>query len=377
MGAWGLCEVRLDSAPVTLLPLDAIDLDDLRIKAQIALLARAHGAARRAFELAVDYAKERHQFGQPIGKFQAVQHKLANCLIALEGVRLVLDHTARLHDSGDRDWRYFADCAVASVVARCGACRSRPSIVRDHRLCRRARGRATFQARAPRHDRAQRSGSGATAAGFDLLDHGGAPLPQFDLGPASNELREQVRRSFDRSGRETGRPDSTTAVLGGANSTPTSRAISVKTGWIGLGSAKEFGGRRVSTGTDRVHGDDGAGRGAADRHVDPGQRPDDVRHTGAAAKVSAEILLGEAMHGMGYGEPQAGSDLAALRTSAVQDDDHWVINGQEIWTTTWWAGACFSQPGPSGRQAAAHQHQHVHRPDECARHTDPASEHHV
>ena len=48
----------------------------------------AHYAARRAFELVTDYVKQRHQFGQPIGRFQAIQHKLANGLIALEGVRL-------------------------------------------------------------------------------------------------------------------------------------------------------------------------------------------------------------------------------------------------------------------------------------------------
>src|SRR5262249_6626220 len=112
MGAWGFYEVRLSSVPATLVPLDEGVLDDLLSKARLALTARAHGAARRAFELVTDYARDRHQFGQPIGKFQAIQHKLANGVIALEGVRLILDHATELHDLNDRDWRYFADCVV-------------------------------------------------------------------------------------------------------------------------------------------------------------------------------------------------------------------------------------------------------------------------
>jgi alkylation response protein AidB-like acyl-CoA dehydrogenase len=81
--------------------------------ARLACNSRALGAAQRAFDLAVDHAKVRKQFGQLIGQFQAVQHKLADCLINLDGARLALDVAATAYDNGNPDWRIFASSAVA------------------------------------------------------------------------------------------------------------------------------------------------------------------------------------------------------------------------------------------------------------------------
>ncbi len=62
--------------------------------------ARAVGLAQAAYEAAVNYARERVQFGRPIGKFQAIAFKLADMLTQIEAARLLVYRSAWLYDQG-------------------------------------------------------------------------------------------------------------------------------------------------------------------------------------------------------------------------------------------------------------------------------------
>ena len=69
------------------------------------------GAAARVLDLTVAYAKERVQFGRPIGSFQAVKHRCADMLVDVEGMRSAVYHAAWCVGAGDRDRSIAASTA--------------------------------------------------------------------------------------------------------------------------------------------------------------------------------------------------------------------------------------------------------------------------
>jgi alkylation response protein AidB-like acyl-CoA dehydrogenase len=67
---------------------------------RLALAAEAAGAMRAALDVTLAYVKRRRQFGRAIGSFQAVQHRLAECHVQIEGARwLVLEAAHRAADA--------------------------------------------------------------------------------------------------------------------------------------------------------------------------------------------------------------------------------------------------------------------------------------
>jgi alkylation response protein AidB-like acyl-CoA dehydrogenase len=67
---------------------------------RIGIAAQSLGMARSAFEVAVDYAKQRESFGTPIFNHQAVGFRLADCATQLEAARQLIWHAASLRDAG-------------------------------------------------------------------------------------------------------------------------------------------------------------------------------------------------------------------------------------------------------------------------------------
>jgi alkylation response protein AidB-like acyl-CoA dehydrogenase len=163
-------------------------------------------------------------------------------------------------------------------------------------------------------------------------------LPAHDMGPAADAFRKKIRdwlakhwtpekqaAHLRKPFNERGYDNEFSKLMG-------------RDGWIGVGWPKQFGGQGRSP-TEQIAFITEIANAGAPAHA----------HTTSETIVAQALFQhgtkeqqdewlpaikrGERLFALGYSESEAGSDLAALRTRAVRDSDHWVVNGQKLWST--------------------------------------------
>ncbi|AYJ48217.1 acyl-CoA dehydrogenase family protein [Rhodococcus sp. P1Y] len=107
-------------------------------------------------------------------------------------------------------------------------------------------------------------------------------------------------------------------------------------GWLALGWPTEFGGQARSAMDQLIFTDEAAIAGAPVPFLTINSVAPTIMAFGTEEQKSfflPRIAAGELHFAIGYSEPEAGTDLASLRTTAVHDGDDFVINGQKMWTS--------------------------------------------
>jgi 3-oxo-4-pregnene-20-carboxyl-CoA dehydrogenase beta subunit len=107
-------------------------------------------------------------------------------------------------------------------------------------------------------------------------------------------------------------------------------------GWMGVGWPTEYGGRGFGEVEQQIFANEAA-------RADIPLPSVTLQTVGPTLQVHGsqkqkdmflpKILAGEVHFAIGYSEPDAGTDLASLRTTAHREGDHYVVNGQKLWTT--------------------------------------------
>ncbi len=158
-----------------------------------------------------------------------------------------------------------------------------------------------------------------------------------DFTPEQKKLRQEIRDYY----RELFTPELRAAFdaeleqMGGPVFRELVRRMG-KDGWLGIGWPKEYGGQGASPIEQFIFWDE-TYRARAPLHIIPVNTigPTIMQFGSEEQKqmLLPGILSGELFFGVGYTEPNAGTDLASLQTRAVRDGDDWVINGQKVYTT--------------------------------------------
>ena len=301
----------------------------LRELAVAGLCVSAAGVVGGALDLTAGYVKDRRQFGRALAEFQAVAGQVADVYVAARTIRLAADNAL---------WRVAEGLPVADDLAVAAYWTCAEGLTALH-TCQHLHGgmgvdetyplAAYFSAMTDLVHAL--GGEGLT---LDAVHTEDAAAKNLELTGDQRALKAELRDYFaglvshedhlvmrhDRHGETYQR---TIKQMG-------------RDGWMGVGWPEEYGGRGLGEVEQTIFANEAQ---RADVHL-PAVTLQTVGPTlqryGTPAQKErflGAILAGEVHFAIGYSEPDAGTDLASLRTTARRDGDHYVVNGQKLWTT--------------------------------------------
>jgi alkylation response protein AidB-like acyl-CoA dehydrogenase len=340
--------VVVDAADVEITQLDSLDLtrqagrvraDELSVPpervlgglppgavmslAAVLLAAEACGIADWAVATAAGYAKIRHQFGRPIGQFQAVKHRCAWMLTAAEQAAAAAGDAARAVQAASLDAGGEFAAAVAALVAVDAAVSCTHECIQvlggigytwehdAHLYYRRALSL-----------RALLGGSGDWAQRVAGLALEGARRPiSIDLPPEAEPLRAQARAEL--------------AEIGAAGPADRNGRLA-EGGWVVPHLPRPWG-REAGPLEQLVIAEEmrAAGLRAPGLAIGAWVVPALVQYgtPEQQQRFLPPTLRGELVWCQLFSEPGAGSDLAGLSTRAERAEGGWRLTGQKIWTS--------------------------------------------
>lgn len=316
--------VVLDGAPGELLEPGAARV--LREHAIAGLCLTAAGVVAGARDLTATYIKGREQFGRKLAEFQAVAQQIADVYISSRTIDLAAANAA---------WRIGEGLDVTDdlAVAAYWICAEGPAALRT---CHHLHGGMGVDETYPLHHYFSWITDIGHALGTSVEDvHVEDPTTKnLELTAAQRSLKAELRAYF------TGLADHDQHVdMGRDRHGPTYQRVVRQMGtdgWMGIGWPKEYGGHGLGEIEQTIFANEAQ---RADVHLPAVTLqtvgPTLIRYGTEKQKdmFLKRILAGDVHFAIGYSEPDAGTDLAALRTTARRDGDHYIVNGQKMWTT--------------------------------------------